>query len=71
MTARRPWTPSDSATLRRMASAGYSDGEIARHLGRDRPFICRKRQSLCISRGVSPAMIAMMARVQMRRRLAA
>jgi hypothetical protein len=54
-----------------MASAGYSDGEIARHLGRDRPFICRKRQSLCISRGVSPAMIAMMARVQMRRRLAA
>jgi hypothetical protein len=67
----RAWTPSHTATLKRMASAGYSDGEIAQHLGRDRPFICRKRQQLQISRGLSPAMIAMMARVQMRRRMAA
>lgn len=27
------WTPSCTAALKRMATAGYTDGEIARHLG--------------------------------------
>lgn len=68
---RRPWSQEDSATLRRMAQAGYSDGEIASHLGRDRTCILRKRQRLRISPGLPPAMIAMLARINMRRRLAA
>jgi len=29
----RRWTAEHTATLKRMAAAGYSDGEIARHLG--------------------------------------
>ena len=67
----RAWTPEATATLKRMAQAGYSDGEIARHLGRDRTCILRKRQRLRISPGLPPAMIAMLARINMRRRMAA
>lgn len=67
----RPWTSEDTATLSRMARAGYSDGEIAAHMGRDKPFVTRKRNALQISPGVSPAMIAILARVNMRRRMAA
>lgn len=29
----RCWTPEHTATLRRMASAGYSDAEIAKQIG--------------------------------------
>lgn len=32
MSRGRPWTADDSARLRRMAQAGYSDGEIAREI---------------------------------------
>jgi hypothetical protein len=71
MRPRSPWTEEATATLRRMASAGYTDGEIARHLGRDRTCILRKRQRLRINPGLPPAMIAMLARISMRRRLAA
>jgi hypothetical protein len=67
----RAWTPEATATLKRMARAGYTDGEIARHLGRDRTCILRKRQRLRISPGLPPAMIAMLARINMRRRMAA
>ena len=67
----RPWTPDDTARLRRMAVAGYSDGEIAQHLGFCRETVTRRRASLHIGRGMSAAMIAMLARVNMRRRLAA
>ena len=42
----RTWTPDDSARLRRMAQAGYSDGEIARHLGFCRETVTRRR--LCL-----------------------
>lgn len=28
-----PWTANDTATLRRMNAAGYSNGEIAQHTG--------------------------------------
>ena len=71
MTRSRPWSPEATATLKRMAGAGYTDGEIARHLGRDRTCILRKRQRLRINPGLPPAMIAMLARINMRRRLAA
>ncbi len=67
----RMWSQDESATMRRMAEAGYTDGEIARHLGRDRPFICRKRNQLRIERGFSPGMLKALARVNMRRRMAA
>jgi hypothetical protein len=67
----REWTPDDTATLRRMAGAGYSDADIARHIHRDRPQVTRKRQDMDIRPGVSPAMIAALARVNMRRRMAA
>lgn len=39
----RAWTPSHTATLKRMASAGYSDGEIAQHLGFCRETVTRRR----------------------------
>lgn len=47
----RPWTPDDSATLKRMARAGYSDGEIARHLGFCRETVTRRR--LCLGYAAS------------------
>jgi hypothetical protein len=63
----RPWTPDDTATLKRMAAAGYSDAEIARHMGRDRDVVGRKRRAANIRPGVSPALTAMMARINARR----
>jgi ribosomal protein L16/L10AE len=54
-----------------MAEAGYSDGEIAQHLGFCRETVTRRRAAFRIERGMSGAMIAMLARVNMRRRLAA
>ena len=53
MTA-RPWTPDERATLRRMAAAGYSDGEIGRQIGRDRRTVCDVRQRLGIAPGFRP-----------------
>jgi IS30 family transposase len=67
----RTWTPDDTATLRRMARAGYSDGEIAQHLGFCRETVTRRRAASRIERGMSMAMIAMLARVNLRRRMAA
>lgn len=62
----KAWTADDTATLKRMASAGYSDGEIAQHLGRRRAIIQRKRASLTIRSGINPALTAMMARINAR-----
>ncbi len=67
----KAWTSDDTARLRRMAEAGYSDGEIAQHLGFCRETVTRRRAAFRIERGMSGAMIAMLARVNMRRRLAA
>lgn len=63
----RPWTGEDDATVKRMAQAGYSDAEIARHMGRDRDVIGLKRRGLNIRPGLSPALVAMMARINTRR----
>jgi hypothetical protein len=52
MSSRRTWTPDDSATLRRMARAGYSDGEIAQHLGFCRETVTRRR--LCLGYTAGP-----------------
>lgn len=48
----RTWTPDDSARLRRMAGAGYSDGEIAQHLGFCRETVTRRR--LCLGYTAGP-----------------
>jgi orotate phosphoribosyltransferase-like protein len=47
----RTWTPDDTATLRRMAQAGYSDGEIASHLNFARETVTRRR--LCLGYAAS------------------
>lgn len=65
----RPWSPDDTSTLRRMACAGYSDAEIAAHIHRDRDVIGRKRRDMGICPGISPALTAMMARINARRLL--
>jgi hypothetical protein len=54
-----------------MARAGYTDGEIAQHLGFCRETVTRRRAAFHIERGMNLAMIAMLARVNMRRRMAA
>lgn len=64
---RRPWTTAETGTLRRMAQAGYSDAEIAEHISRDRCVVRRKRVDMGIRPGISPALTAMMARINARR----
>lgn len=66
----RAWKPADTATLSRMAGAGYSDAEIARHMDRDRPFITRKRGEAGIDRGVSVRLAAAVQRINMRKMMA-
>ena len=51
-----------------MARAGYSIREIAQHMDRDPSQVSRKMQEHEIQPGVSPAMLAMLARVNFRRR---
>lgn len=62
----------EDATIRRMAQAGYSDVEIARHLHRDgeagRQYVGRRRRDMLIQPGQPPALRAIIARLHMRRR---
>lgn len=67
----RPWTPDDTATMKRMAGAGYSVRAIAHHLDRDVGQISRKMQEHAVQPGISPAMLSALARVNLRRRMAA
>lgn len=46
--SRRPWTTEATSTLRRMALAGYTDGEIARHLGYAAITVFYRRSALGI-----------------------
>lgn len=64
------WSKEDDARLARLTKAGMTDGEIGRIMHRDRSFICRKRRERGLERGLSPAMQAMMARVNLQRRMA-
>lgn len=64
----RPWTKADTAELRRLAERGEDDTEIARLMRRkDRAFIAKKRADHGIERGMSAAMVAAAARINMRR----
>lgn len=62
------WTGEDTATLKRLANAGYSDAEIAAHMGRDAKVIGRKRREMRIERGISAALMAALRRVNIRER---
>lgn len=63
----RPWSPDDSAELRRLAGSGMTDDQIGERMGRNAKLVCRKRRALGIEPGVKPAMSAMMARINLRR----
>ena len=67
----RPWSPADTATLRRMARAGYTDGEIGRHIGRHPKCVGEKRREERIEPGQPPALRIVTARIVLRRLLAA
>lgn len=66
----RPWTSDDDATLKRMIRAGYSREATAQHMDRAKPLICRKCRDLGLE-GIGLMAIAMLARVNLRRRMAA
>lgn len=42
----KEWLPNDTATLRRMNAAGYSDGEIAKHTGHCESTVLKRRKDL-------------------------
>jgi hypothetical protein len=67
----RPWTEDDTATLRRMARAGYAIRAIAEHMDRGHAQIVHKMQDHGIEPGLNPLHIAALARANMRRRMAA
>lgn len=74
----RRWTPEDTATLRRMKTAGYLNAEIARHMGRtnratgepDTAFIAKKCVEHQIESGRSAQHVAAVARINLRRMMA-
>lgn len=63
------WTPDNDAVIRRMASSGYSDVEIARHLGRLADVVSRRRRELGLPRNTG--MRAAICRMNLRRMLVA
>lgn len=63
----RPWTADDTGQLRRLAARGDDDCAIGRVMGRPRSFIARKRAEHGIERGMSVAMVAAAARINIRR----
>ena len=63
-----PWPADDTATLRRMARGGYSDGEIGRHLGVSARAVGHKRRALGIEGGLPPRLRIVAARRALRER---
>jgi IS30 family transposase len=61
------WTPDVDATIKRMAIAGYSDAEIAKHLGRNPDVVSRRRRQLGLPRNY--AIQRMLCRLNIRRAL--
>ena len=47
----RPWNADDTATLKRMASAGYSDAEIAKQIGFAAITVFYRRNALGVGAG--------------------
>lgn len=66
----RLWSPDDTAKLRRLVAAGWTDSHIAEEMGRERTLIVKKRTKHNIEPGQSRAMSAMMARINLQRRMA-
>lgn len=58
----------DDATIRQMATAGYSDGEIGAHLNRDRQWVRRHRCAMGVTPGHQPRWGTIIARLSIRRR---
>ena len=59
---RAAWSVDETATLVRMARAGYSDVEIGQHLGLSAFVIGRKRRALGIAAGVPARLRIVVAR---------
>jgi len=66
----RAWTSDDTARLRRLARSGMDDEAIGDEMDRDRTLIVRKRQEHHIERGQSAVCTAIVARLNLRRRMA-
>lgn len=63
----RPWSPDDTARLRRLVAAGMTDSAIGEAMGRHPQVIYDKRHEHGIEPGISRAAKAMIARLNMRR----
>jgi len=61
------WTQDETATLRRMVRAGYTDAEIGKDLKRDRQAVGRMRRALDLEPGQPPAFRIIAARLRLRR----
>ncbi len=59
----RSWTMDEVTTIRRMAAAGRSDGEIAMALGRHPKVVGRKRRDHGIACGVTPVLSGRLGRL--------
>lgn len=64
-----PWTAEDDAKLRHLVRAGWTDGQIARELGREAKQVQRRRYALDIESSFTKAHSMMVARLHLRRRL--
>ena len=67
---RKVWGDDDTAQLRGLVAAGKSDAEIGKEMARHPEVIGSKRRDLGLKPGRSLKLNAMMARINMRRRLA-
>lgn len=66
----RPWTSDEDARLRRLIASGMTHGQIGEDMKRNRMVIQRKCVELNLTGGYNPRIGAMMARINMRRRMA-
>lgn len=66
----RAWTGDELARLRRLVAAGMTHGQIGADMKRDRMVVQRKCAELKLRSGYNPRIGAMMARINMRRRMA-
>ena len=67
---RKAWGDDDTAQLRALVAAGKSDAEVGKEMGRHPEVIGSKRRDLGLKPDRSLKLNAMMARINMRRRLA-
>lgn len=65
----RPWTGEDKAQLRRLVASGKTAAQIGEIMDRHERLIREKCKLHQFTLGYSPALKAMMARINMRRRM--